>query len=235
MPAADRQRERRPSDPTAKPEGLRERKKRATRQLISDIATRLFTERGFEQVTIDDVAAAANVSKMTVFNYFPRKEDLFFDRSDDAQKLVRDALENRGRRSPVAALRALAHDLAEQRHPLVKVTPRVAVFWKVVADSPALRARTRELSEELERDLGQMLVDSVGAPADAPTARLVAALLLGAWRVAFREALHRQRSARAASIREVFLDLLDRGFTAASAAARGTPYVCARAGPAVAP
>jgi AcrR family transcriptional regulator len=225
MPAADRQRERRPSDPTAKPEGLRERKKRATRQLISNIATRLFTERGFEQVTIDDVAAAADVSKMTVSNYFPRKEDLFFDRSDEAQVLVRDALVDRGRRSPLAALRALAHDLVEQRHRLVRVTPSAVAFWKVVAESPALRARTRELSGELERDLGRMLVDSVGAPAGDPTARLVAALLLGAWRVAFREALRRQRSAPAASIREVFLDLLDRGFTAASAAARGTPYV----------
>jgi AcrR family transcriptional regulator len=224
MPAADRQRERRPSDPTAKPEGLRERKKRATRQLISDIATRLFTERGFEQVTIDDVAAAANVSKMTVLNYFHRKEDLFFDRSDDAQELVRDALVNRGRRSPVAALRGLAHALVEQRHPLVRMTPAAASFWKVVADSPALRARTRELSAELERDLGQMLTASVGAPPDDPTARLIAALLLGTWRVAFREALRRQRAARAAATREVFLDLLDRGFTAASAAARDSPY-----------
>ena len=69
-----------------------------------------------------------------------------------------------------------------------------------------------------------MLADSVGAPADDPTARLVAALLLGTWRVAFREALHRQRKAHAAATREVFLDLLDRGFTAASAAARGSPY-----------
>lgn len=224
MSAADRQRERRPSDPTAKPEGLRERKKRATRQLISDIATRLFTERGFEQVTIDDVAAAANVSKMTVLNYFHRKEDLFFDRSDDAQELVRDALVNRGRRSPVAALRGLVHDLVEQRHPLVKMNARIAGFWKVVADSPALRARTRELSEELERDLSQMLAASVSAPADDPTARLVAALLLGTWRVAFREALRRQRSARGAATDEVFLDLLDRGFTAASAAVRGSPY-----------
>src|SRR5882757_4729473 len=91
-------------------EGLRERKKRATRKLISDIATRLFDERGFDQVTVDEVAVAANVSKMTVFNYFPRKEHLFFDRSDDAQQLLRNALGNRGRRSPIAALRARAYD-----------------------------------------------------------------------------------------------------------------------------
>ncbi|NBD13059.1 MULTISPECIES: TetR family transcriptional regulator [Corallococcus] len=217
--------DRRPSDPAAKPEGLRERKKRATRQLISNIATKLFTERGFEHVTIDDVAAASNVSKMTVFNYFPRKEDLFFDRSDEAQTLVRDALASRGRRSPVAALRALVHELVEQQHAFVKVTPVVSGFWKVVADSPALRAYTRELTEELERDIGRLLAESVGAPVGDPIARLVAALLVGAYRVAFREALRGKRSGSAAANREVFVELMDRGFTAASAAARGSPYV----------
>lgn len=216
--------ERRPSDPTSRPEGLRERKKRATRQLISNVATKLFTERGFEHVTIDDVAAAADVSKMTVFNYFPRKEDLFFDRSDEAQTLARDALVSRGRRSPIAALRALVHELVEQRHAFVTVTPAVSGFWKVVADSPALRAHTRELAEELERDLGRVLAESVGAPAGDPVARLVAVLLVGAWRVAFREALRGQRAASAAATRKVFLELMDRGFTAAGAAARGSPY-----------
>src|SRR5215211_7761821 len=102
---------RRASEPAGEPEGLRERKKRATRQLISNVATRLFMERGFEDVTVDEVAAAANVSKMTVFNYFARKEDLFFDRGDEAQRLLRAALEGRGRRSPLTALRALMLDL----------------------------------------------------------------------------------------------------------------------------
>ncbi len=208
-------------------EGLRERKKRATRQHISDIATRLFTERGFEQVTIDDVAAAADVSKMTVFNYFPRKEDLFFDRTDDVQQLLGEALRHREshpRRTPVATLRALAHDLAEQRHPLVRVNARAAAFWKTVRESPALRARTRELSEEIERDLAKLLVASVDGQAGDPTARLIAAVLLGAWRTAFREAVRRQKSSPSDAVREAFLELLDRGFKAASAAARGSPY-----------
>ncbi|WP_223635516.1 TetR/AcrR family transcriptional regulator [Corallococcus sp. EGB] len=225
MPQNDRQRERRPRAPSPHPDGLRERKKRETRQLISNIATELFKERGFEHVTVDDVAAAADVSKVTVFNYFPRKEDLFFDRSDDVQKLLRDALDSRGRRAPVAALRALAHTLVEQRHGFVKMTPGIAGFWKVVADSPALRARARELSDEVERDLGRMLAASASAPEGDPLARLVAALLVGTWRVAFREALRRQRSARAAISPEPFLELLERGFTAASAAARGSAYV----------
>lgn len=62
--------------------GLRERKKRLTRQRISGEATALFLERGFDEVAVAEVARAAGVSTMTVFNYFPRKEDLFLDRID---------------------------------------------------------------------------------------------------------------------------------------------------------
>ncbi len=128
----------------------------------------------------------------------------------------------------MATLRALAHDAVAARHRLATMNGAVAGFWKVVAESPALRARTRELSEELseelERELARMLASSVAAPIDDPTARLLAAMLVGAWRVAFREALHRQRTARSASARNALLELLDRGFLAVSAAARGTPY-----------
>ena len=202
-----------------KPEGLRERKKLATRQMISHTATKLFTERGFDRVTIDEVAAAANVSKMTVFNYFARKEDLFFDETDEIQTLIRDALTARGRLSPLAALRQLAHDVIVKQHDLAKVTPNVIAFWKVVSDSPTLRARTRELDEELERDLARMLAESVGARTIDPVARMIAALLFAAWRVAFREAL-RHRTPRGR-----WLMLLDRGFIAAKAAGRDSAYV----------
>jgi AcrR family transcriptional regulator len=207
------------------PDGLRARKKLATRQMLSDTATRLFMERGFDRVTIDEVAAAANVSKMTVFNYFARKEDLLFDVDDEVQQLARDALSSQARRSPLAALQTFAHELIDNQHDLAKVTPAAISFWKVVADSAALRSRTRELNEELERDLGRMLAATVGARTVDPVARLTAALLLGAWRVAFSEALRRHRTLNAAASRQLIRELLDRGFAAAKAAARNSPYV----------
>jgi len=86
--------------------GLRERKKAATRRAISDIATRLFEERGFEQVTVAEIAAAAEVSIKTIFNYFGTKEELFFDREEELLGLMLETL--RGRTpgaSPTAAMR----------------------------------------------------------------------------------------------------------------------------------
>lgn len=59
-----------------------------TRQTISDAATRLFFERGFDNVTIDEIADAADVSRMTVFNHFPRKEDMFFDREQEIRDIA---------------------------------------------------------------------------------------------------------------------------------------------------
>ena len=74
----------------------RTRKRLATRQSISDTATRLFLERGFDAVTIDDIAAAADVGRMTVFNHFPRKEDMFFDREEEIQTMAFEGIRKRG-------------------------------------------------------------------------------------------------------------------------------------------
>ncbi|MFC7640604.1 TetR/AcrR family transcriptional regulator [Streptosporangium lutulentum] len=124
--------------------GLRERKKRQTRQLISDVASSLFVQRGFDNVAVAEVAEAANISTKTVFNYFQRKEDLFFDRFPQAVDLISWAVRERPPgESPLAALRRLALELLKQRHPLGGVGDRYRFFWQVVLDSPALQARAR--------------------------------------------------------------------------------------------
>jgi len=73
----------------------RSRKRLATRQAISVAATRLFVERGFDQVTVDEIATAADVGRMTVFNHFPRKEDMFFDRDAEIREVLLEALRRR--------------------------------------------------------------------------------------------------------------------------------------------
>ncbi|NYY80818.1 hypothetical protein DMH27_25495 [Raoultella planticola] len=106
-------------------------------------ATELFIKQGFDNVTVSDIAAAAKVSKMTVFNYFPRKEELYFDRIDEIRQLLQDALERHRTLAPVAVFRALTRELIEQEHPLIRIDRRVADFWQGVAASPALRVYAR--------------------------------------------------------------------------------------------
>jgi AcrR family transcriptional regulator len=107
------------------PRDGRSRKRLATRQGISVAATRLFLERGFERVTVEEIAAAAGVGRMTVFNHFPRKEDMFFDRDEESREIVRDALRRRDLGiTPIEALRRLAHQLAAERSRLTEMLTR---------------------------------------------------------------------------------------------------------------
>ncbi|MCR8579478.1 TetR/AcrR family transcriptional regulator [Streptomyces sp. Isolate_219] len=174
---------------------LRERKKLRTRQRISGEATLLFIRRGFDHVTVAEVARAAEVSTMTVFNYFPRKEDLFLDRIPEARELIVRAVRERGAdEPPLAALRRLVLGLLAERHPLGGVGEGFEHFWRTVLDSPALRARGREAVEEMEDTLAALLAEAAGGDTDRPghDARLGAALIVAAIRVAFVEAAARQ-------------------------------------------
>ncbi|MFI9259937.1 TetR/AcrR family transcriptional regulator [Streptomyces sioyaensis] len=156
-------------------EGLRERKKRQTRQYISDVATGLFLERGFDAVTIAEIAGAAEVSVNTVYNYFPAKEDLFFDRS----KGVADRLSRfvRGRAEGESAAEAVLRELREE---VEAVSPRVGLmegyerFMRVVHDAPTLKARLWYLQQEVHDNLEVTLREETGAPAGDPLPGLMA-------------------------------------------------------------
>lgn len=168
-------------------ESLRERKKAATRGRISDVATEMMVRRGFDNVTIAEIAEAAEVSKVTVFNYFPRKEDIFFDRGPEATTLIAEAVRSRGEsESPLRALRRLLLRLAEEGHPLGGFRDSFLPFWRTVLDSTALRAGARVAAEELEAVLAWELSE-----AGDPQPRLTAALAVAAFRTVYLEGIER--------------------------------------------
>ncbi|GAA2093970.1 TetR/AcrR family transcriptional regulator [Streptomyces albiaxialis] len=167
-------------------ESLRARKKRETRQRISDVATALFAERGFDAVTVSEVARAADVSAMTVFNHFPRKEDLFLDRIPEAVELVTGAVRDRSPgETPLAALRRTLLRLADEGHPLGALHESGPRFARVVLDSAALRARAREGVEEVETALAGVLREAAEEETGEPDPRLTAALAVAAYRTVF--------------------------------------------------
>src|SRR5271169_1701580 len=93
-------------------EGLRERKKRLMRQQLSDTATQMFLERGFDAVRVTDIAEACGVSEKTVFNYFPTKESLILDRLEATMASLRTGLAEPGAEPVEAALRILDRELS---------------------------------------------------------------------------------------------------------------------------
>jgi AcrR family transcriptional regulator len=130
-----------------------------TRARIAETAAGLFLERGFDAVTVAEVASAAGVSSVTVFNHFPRKEDLFLDRSADASELLRAAVA--GRADGVGVLDSLEAELlrlVDERSPLSGLAEHSASFFRTIASSPALVARVREIGGELQRELLEQLL-----------------------------------------------------------------------------
>lgn len=206
----------------SKPDGLRNQKKAETRQAISNVATRLFVERGFENVSVAEVAREAGVARKTVFNYFLRKEDLIFDREEEVRSLVRDAITDRGARSPVHAFQTLMRTLLTADHPIFRMSARPIQFWRTVTESPALTTYARELQVTLGNDLGEMLADAVGKPHGDPSARLAAAMLVSTLVVAYGDALRAFREERDPV--GAFVSVMDRGFAGVDVVVAGTPY-----------
>jgi len=193
--------------------GLRERKKQQTRLAISQVATRMFIERGFDQVTLAEVAEAANVSVNTVFNYFETKEELFFDRADEvAEAPSRAVRDRRVGESAIGALhRHFMTSIAGTGSPLF--SPHVGPFFAAIEASPALKARERLIFDDMERRLVQVMTEQTGAPADDPTARSVAAMATALLWMLQRELRGgMMRGEPAARMRTAVLQLAERGF-----------------------
>ena len=196
------------------------------RQGISDTATRLFFERGFDQVTVDEIAEAADVGRMTVFNHFPRKEDMFFDRDEEGREIVRAALRQGDPRiAPIETLRLLAHRLVAERSPLVEFSAASEGYIKTIEASETLKSRAREIRDEFAQVVAASLSACVGREPTDPLAQLAAGLLLATWTVALIQAhrtFRQRRQTKAANT--AFLALIDQGIFGLKAAMAGTPY-----------
>jgi AcrR family transcriptional regulator len=208
------------------PSDRRSRKRLATRQGISDAATRLFVERGFDHVTVDEIAAAADVGRMTVFNHFPRKEDMFFDRDEEGREILREALRQRDPRvAPIETLRLLAHRLIAEQSPLLRFTAESQRFIKTIEGSETLKARARAIRDELAQVVTVALSECAGREPTDPDAQLAAGLLLATWSVAFIQAHRTFRKNRdSEEAKAAFLAIVDQGTIGLKAAMAGTPY-----------
>jgi AcrR family transcriptional regulator len=163
-----------------RPTSLRERKKQETRFAIFSAAMDLFLAKGFDNVSVAQVAASANVSSVTVFNYFPAKEDLIMRPMAEGMKDPGEALQDRAPGEPVLAAlrRGFLADLAG-REPQTGLNTDGLAFMRVIRDSSDLMARVMLLERRRENMLAAAIAEETGgAPSDV-TPRVVAAAVMG--------------------------------------------------------
>jgi AcrR family transcriptional regulator len=154
--------------------GLRELKKEQTRQLIADTAWRLFADRGFDRVTVAEIAREAQVAEATVFNYFPTKEDLFYWRLEAFGTRLADAVSARPAGEPVLA--AFRRALLDEGGLLTQVEAgdpealaRLRTVNRVIADSPALLAREQQAITRNAAAVAALLAAEAATPAATGT------------------------------------------------------------------
>jgi AcrR family transcriptional regulator len=170
-------------------EGLRERKKRLMRRQLSDTATALFLARGFDAVSVAEIAESCGVSEKTVFNYFPTKESLLLDRWDATLAALRTALADPALSPAEAALRVLSAELAGMTALLeAHEDPSVAAaqllrFGDLLRSTPALRARRHDMADELAVAAAEALAERYGAEPESPECQIAASALIGLWQV----------------------------------------------------
>jgi AcrR family transcriptional regulator len=163
-------------------EGLRERKRRLTRQTISDAATAMFATRGFEHVTVSEVARRVGVSEKTIYNYFPTKESMVLDTVDDSLEQMSRALRERGPEESLteAVLRALEADMRRYDDVADELVQFIPMFIAMIETTAALRAAWLEMYDRLAQVIREELAAQAGVdprdPEVAIAARSLAAL-----------------------------------------------------------
>ncbi|WP_327004290.1 TetR/AcrR family transcriptional regulator [Dactylosporangium sp. NBC_01737] len=174
----------------AKP-GLRELKKARTRRLIADTAARLFAERGYERVTVSEIARAAEVAEQTLYNYFPTKEQLVTDREEQIQQQLDDLIRSRpAGTSPAAAIR----DFVLQTVSAIRDTqPEIArgTLGYLAVISPTVNRLALELTDRQATALAAAIGDT--SPITPDIARLQGIALAGVFQIIISESGRRAR------------------------------------------
>lgn len=162
--------------------GLRESKKLRTRQVIADQAMSLFVQHGFDRVRVSEVAAAAGVSEKTVFNYFPTKEDLFFDEVPKREEALLATIRDR---EPGESILSALRRLQVRECPRL-CSPNFVVFARIIEESTALQAKELEVMARFVQALTGAVATELHI--DERDARITAGLLVSVHRQVFRAA-----------------------------------------------
>lgn len=171
--------------------GLRERKKRLMREQLSDVAARMFLERGFDGVRVAEVAEACGVSEKTVFNYFPTKEALLFDRLEATADALRTSLADPALAPVDGMLQVLERERSGVLAALTaapdpgQAVGRYLRFGDLIRGTPSLRAHQSEVVNQFAELAAQVLAARTGTDATDPEPKIAATALLGLWRLQF--------------------------------------------------
>ncbi|MBE7163537.1 MAG: TetR/AcrR family transcriptional regulator [Williamsia herbipolensis] len=197
--------------------GLRERKKAALRARLSDTATAMFAEHGYDDVRVSDIAQACGVTPKTLYSYFPTKESLLFERGDALMAVLAEEHDD-GRALIAAVLDAIRREIDQ----LATTSPMavsgddlvrgVRGFVALVEATPALRAVVAERAEALIDGAAAALSRQNGLPPTHPDNQVAAAALVSLWRIHLTGLLqHGTTSGDLAELRERTMADVDRG------------------------
>ncbi len=173
-------------------EGLRERKKRLMRQQLSDTATLMFMERGFDAVRVTEIAEACGVSEQTVFNYFPTKESLILDRLESTMASLKTGLTQPGVEPTEAVLQILEDELTAMtswladQDDLAQASAAIRRFGALIQASPSLRAHQSDMMDQFVAVTAEILATRADLSREDPEPQIAAIALLGLWRIQFQ-------------------------------------------------